>query len=132
MIKPATDKIYYNTYIIGIVDVLVKLISCHGFSRNVQSINILTCHNKLVLYYLSKFCLILESNSNESNKFQSEVQNIVHLINKHPSEFVLLCNRTIPPYYKTMARIYLNPKTSHELRYNYFYSHADQFQALFK
>ena len=83
-------------------------------------------------YYLWKGFLIIESRKNEFNKNLIEVKSGVHSIDKQPSDCVILCNRIIAPYCDTMNMIYFNPNTSHELKYNGFNNHSDQFLYTFK
>ena len=54
MSKTEEEKIYDNIPRIGIPDVLMNLMSCHGFSRDTHLTTIPTCHSKLISYYISK------------------------------------------------------------------------------
>ena len=49
-----------HTMISGIPEVLLNIILCHGFVSYINSAVILSCHSKLVDYYLSKGFIILE------------------------------------------------------------------------
>ena len=76
--KTSKKKIYDNIYVIGIPDVLMNLIPCCGFSRDAKSTIILTCCIKMVLYYLLRIIVIIESRKNELNGISIEFKEIVH------------------------------------------------------
>ena len=48
------NRTYNAVSIIGIPEILMNIISCHGFVNNTKSAVILLCRNKLVDYYLQK------------------------------------------------------------------------------
>ena len=52
--KTAMKQIYANISVIGITDILMKLVSCNGFNTYKKAITILTCRRFLFSYYLSK------------------------------------------------------------------------------
>ena len=45
---------YDNLYGIGIPDILLNMLSCHGFLNNNESIVILKCPNRISKYYFNK------------------------------------------------------------------------------
>ena len=45
---------YENLFGIGIPDILLNMLSCHGFLKNDDSIVILKCPNIMSEYYLNK------------------------------------------------------------------------------
>ena len=47
--------------VLGIPDILINIISCHGFVKSSISTVILTYHNALVPYYLSKGFFVVET-----------------------------------------------------------------------
>ena len=58
------ENITYNDISgISIPELLMNIISCHGFVNNMTSDVILSCRRKLVDYYLPKGFVILEKNS---------------------------------------------------------------------
>ena len=54
------DTGYDNVLGIGIPDILLNLLSCHGFSKNNESVVILKCPNTMSEYYFNKGFLIFE------------------------------------------------------------------------
>ena len=58
--KISMDRSYIKLLCIIIPEVLMNLISCHGFIKDTNSTAILLCRNWLVEYYLPKGFLILE------------------------------------------------------------------------
>ena len=46
---------------LGILDIFMNIMSCHGFVKSSVSTVILTCHNYLVMYYLSKGFVVVET-----------------------------------------------------------------------
>ena len=48
------DKNYDNVLGIGIPDLLLNLLSCHGFSKNSESVVILKCPHRISEYYFNK------------------------------------------------------------------------------
>ena len=45
---------YNNLFGIGIPDILLNMLSCHGFLKNDDSIVILKCPNRMSEYYFNK------------------------------------------------------------------------------
>ena len=83
----SSDKIFeeasYNDLIgIGIPEVLMNLISCHGFTKQTNSTVILAYRYCLVNYYLEKGYVILEHNSKHLSSVPNDVKLRVHVINK--------------------------------------------------
>ena len=53
----------FNEFLgIDILDLLMNLLSCHGFKKNIKSIVILKCSRRMLEYYFSKGFGILERN----------------------------------------------------------------------
>ena len=59
-----------------IPDILMNILSCHGISKYSISTGILTCCSALVIYYLSKLFIILETE-------EGALDNIVMSVKKH-------------------------------------------------
>ena len=54
------DKSFDRILGIGIPDLLMNFMSCHGFLKNINSVVILKCPKRMLEYYLSKRFTILE------------------------------------------------------------------------
>ena len=68
---------------IGIAEVLMNLISCHGLMKKINSTVILLCHTRLVEYYLEKGFVCLQHNSKHLSIVPNEVKQIIHSIEIH-------------------------------------------------
>ena len=88
---------YFNRILgIGIPDLLLKLLSCHGFSNNRKSIVVLNCPKRMLEYYFSKWFDILECNSNHLKKIPTLVKQRIHAEETHHSDYVMTFISTIP------------------------------------
>ena len=54
---------------IGITDLLMNLVSCHDFLKDINSVIVLKCPKWMLEYYFSKGFSILECNVNNLAKF---------------------------------------------------------------
>ena len=54
------DTDYDNVLGIGIPDLLLNLLSCHGFSKNNEYVFIIKCPNSMSEYYFNKVLVIFE------------------------------------------------------------------------
>ena len=72
------DKRFEKILSIGITDLLINFMSCHGFLKNINSVVILKCPKMMLEYYFSKGFTILECNDNNLEKLPNEVKQIIH------------------------------------------------------
>ena len=82
----SSDRIFeeasYNGLLgIGIPEVLMNLISWHGFTKKKNSTVMLVCRYCLVNYYLSKGFVIFEHNSKQLISVTNGLKLIIHAIN---------------------------------------------------
>ena len=63
------DKDYNNLFGIGIPDILMNMVSCHGFINNNDSIVILKCPNRMSQYYFNKGFTEVECDKEHLKKF---------------------------------------------------------------
>ena len=68
------DKSFDRILGIGIPYLLMNLMSCRGFLKNIDSVAVLKCPKRILEYYLSKEFTILEYNDNNSEKLQNGVK----------------------------------------------------------
>ena len=59
---------YNNLFGIGIPDILLNMLSCHGFLKNNDSIVILKCPNRMSEYYFNKGFIELTCDDDHLNK----------------------------------------------------------------
>ena len=62
------DKDYSNLFGIGIPDIFMNMVSCHGFINNNDSIVILKCPNQMSQYYSNKIFTELECDKEHLKK----------------------------------------------------------------
>ena len=86
---------YDNLFGIGIQDILLNMLSCHGFLNNNEYIVILKCHNKMSEYYFNKGFIQLTCDEDNLNKLPKLVQQRVGSEPKVNSDLVILCKTTI-------------------------------------
>ena len=63
---------------IGIPYLLIKLLYCHGFVKNINSSVIFKCPKRLLEYYFSKGFPILECNTNNLENLLNEIKQRIH------------------------------------------------------
>ena len=68
------DNFFDRILGIGILDLLMKLMSCRGFLKNINSVTILKFPKRMLEYYLSKGFTILECNDINLEKLPNEVK----------------------------------------------------------
>ena len=72
------DKSFDRMLGIGIPGLLMKLLSCHGLLKNINSVVILKCPKSMLEYYFSKVFTILEWNDINLEKLPNDVKQIIH------------------------------------------------------
>ena len=72
------EKSFNKILGIGIPDLLMKLLSCHGFVKNINFVVKLLCPKRMLEYYFSKRFGILECNFNNLKKLPNEVKQRIH------------------------------------------------------
>ena len=65
---------------IGIPEVLMNIISWHGYRNKIKSTVILLCCTELVEYYTSKGLIIIEHSSKNLSSIPNEAKQITHVI----------------------------------------------------
>ena len=96
------DTDYDNVLGIGITDLLLNLLSCHGFLKNNDSVVILKCPNRMSEYYFNKGLVIFECDEENEEKLPSEVKYRVSAEVAVDSDLVMPCFTNIPSTSKTL------------------------------
>ena len=109
------DKRFDRILGIGITDLLMNLMSCHGFLKNINSVVILKFPKRMLEYYFSKGFTILECNVNNLEKLPNEVKQIIHAEETDNSDKVMTCINTIPSTSNTLKNLVVNKS----LHYSY-------------
>ena len=82
----------FNKFLgIGISYLLMKLLLCRGFMRNINSTVILICPSGILKYYFPKRFVILERNSNKLSRIKNNTKQIIHATDIHYSDYVMIC-----------------------------------------
>ena len=86
----------------------MKLLSCHGFLRNINYFVILKFLKRMLEYYFSKVSGILECNTNNLEKLPNEVKQIIHAEETDNSYYVITCINKIPYTSNTLKKLLLH------------------------
>ena len=87
-----SEQASYNILLgIGIPEVLMNLVSCHGFVEKPNLTSILNLRSRLVDYYLAKIIVIIQHNSNKLSSVPNDVKLRIHVIDKQKTYFVMAC-----------------------------------------
>ena len=108
MLVRDTEKKINRILGIGIPDLLMNLLLCHGFLKNMNSVVILKCPKRMLEYYFSKVFSILEYNTNNLAKLPNEVKQIIHAEETDNSDYVMTCINTIPSTSNSLKKLLLH------------------------
>ena len=85
-----SEQISFNILlIIGIPELLLNLVSCHGFVDNPNSTDILNYRSRLVNRYSAKVFFVIENNSNQLSSLLNDVKLRIHAIEQLEIDFVI-------------------------------------------
>ena len=87
---------------IGIPDLLMNLMSCHIFLKNIDPIDILKRLKRMLEYYFSKVFTLFDCDTNNLAKLPNEVKYIIHAEDSENSDKVMTCYTTIPSTSNTL------------------------------
>ena len=79
----------------GITDLLMNLLSCHGFLKNNDSVVILKCPNRMFEYYFNKGFIIFDCDKNSLEELPSEIKDRIGAEVTDNSDKVIICSTTI-------------------------------------
>ena len=96
--------------ILGIVipDMLMNLMSCHGFLKNKDSVVILKCPKRMFEYYFSKGFTYFDCTIINLEKLPSEVKDIIYAEETDNSDKVVICSTTITSTSNTLNKLSVN------------------------
>ena len=83
---------------IGIPYLLMKLMFCHGFLKNINYVVILKCPKRMLEYYFSKGFTIFECNDNNVENFPNETKQRIHTEDIENSDKVITCTKKFHPH----------------------------------
>ena len=84
---------------IRIPDLLMNLMSCRGFLKNINYVVILKCPKNILEYCFSKGFAILECNDNSLAKLPNDEKQRIHTEGTYSSYKVIICINTITYIY---------------------------------
>ena len=92
-------------YGLDIPEIMINIISCHGFKNLTILIAILTCISALVLYYLPKYVFVLEKQEGKFENIPEQVLNQINAPLLHDKDSILMCRAAIPSIVKILNKI---------------------------
>ena len=102
------DKSFDVILGIGIPDLLMKLMSCHGFLKNINSVVILKCPKSMLEYYFLKGLTILECNYNNLAKLPNDIKQRTHVEETDNSDKFMTCINIILSTSNTLKNLVVN------------------------
>ena len=99
---------YDNVLGIGIPDLLLNLLSCHGCLKNNDSVVILKCPNRMYEYYCNKGFVIFKCDEDHFKKLSSKVKDRVGAELAVNTDLVMLCFTTIHSTSNTLKNLLIN------------------------
>ena len=96
--------------ILGIVipDLLMNLMSCRRFLKNINTFVILKYTKRMLEYYFSKGFKLFERNTNNLAKLPNGVKHRIHAEETDNSDKVMTCTTTIPSTSNTLKNLAVN------------------------
>ena len=98
------DRILGN----GISYLLMNLMSCCGFLRNIHSVVILKCPKSMLEYYFSRGFTILEYNDDNLETLPNDIKQRTRAEETDHSENFMTCINTIPSTSNTLKNLVVN------------------------
>ena len=93
---------------IGIPDLLLNLLSCHGFSKNSESVVMLKFPHRMPEYYFNKGFFIFDCDEVTLKRLPSQVKDRVGAEVAVNSDLVMLCYTTIPSTSNKLKNLLVN------------------------
>ena len=106
--KGFEDTSYNEISVIVIPDLLMNIVSYHGFAKENNPNVILICGRNLVSYHLSESFVILPQNDESIKSFPREVKYCVSKILIHENYSVITCTTVVLSVANTLKNIYLS------------------------
>ena len=106
------DNLYRELSVIGISEILLKILTCCGFSQKYNPTVILTFRSKLVSYYLSNFFFVIQKYPTATNNTPNIFKIYIYSVYMRDNDSVMTCNREIPSIDNTQNKIHSDEFTS--------------------
>ena len=89
--NPTFKETSFNLLLgIGITELLLNLLYCHGFMMKSNSTVILKCRSRLINNYLSKGFFIIEEVSKQLNLIPNDVRCRINMVDQMKTDYVLV------------------------------------------
>ena len=114
-------KIFFNLLLgIGITELLLNLVSCHGFMLKSNSTVILNFRSRLIDKYLSKGFFIIYRGSKKLNLIPNDVILRINLVDQLKAYYVTVKNEALSSISNTIKPLNIH-KNMHMTYKKYFY-----------
>ena len=119
--KPTFEQTSFNILRnIGIPELLLNLLSCHGFMKKPNSTVILNCRSRLVNNYLEKVFYIIENDSKQKSMIPNDMKLRINVIDQLDTYFVMAKNKAISSVANTIKKLHIQ-KNMHLIYKQDFY-----------
>ena len=96
--KTTFEQTSFNILLgIDITELLLNLLSCHGFMKKPNSTGILNCRLRLVNNYLAKVFYIIEKDSKQESMIRNDVKLRINMIDQMDTDFFTKQSNQFPP-----------------------------------
>ena len=119
--KPTFEDTSFNI-LLGIIipELLLNLLSCHGFMKKPNSTVILKCQSRLINNYLAKGFYIIEKDSNQLSFLPNDVKLRINVIYQLDTNFFMAKNKAIFSVANTIKKLHTQ-KNMHLINKQDFY-----------
>ena len=90
-----------------IPDLLMNLLSCNAFTKNINYTVIYKCPSRMLEYYFPKGFVVLEQNPNDLKIISNEAKQIINAMYMHDSDYVMNCTTAITSISNTLKNVLL-------------------------
>ena len=126
------DMDYNNLFGIGIPDIVMNIVSCHGFINNNDSIVILEYPNRMSQYYFNKGFTEIICDEERLKKLPDLVQKRVGAELSENTDLVMQCSTTITSTSTTLKNLYVGTEYHESYSINIYSDQTDKMDRLFK
>ena len=124
--KPVFKDTSFNILlVIGIPELLLNLVSCHGFIKKPNSTVILNFRTRLINNHLSKGFSIIEQNTKQIIFLPNDVKLRINLNNKLDTDYVMVKNKSISAGANTIKQLHIQ-KSVHIIYKQDFYKNKEK------
>ena len=110
--KPKFEQTSFNILLcIGIPELLLNLVSCHGFMNKSNSTVILNLRYRLVNNYLEKVFYVIENNSKKLSMIPNDLKLIIHMIDQLETYFFMAKNIELYSVENTIKKLHIKKNT---------------------